>query len=71
VSGTLTERRFSFESGTGANKYTFVIFVNADDDMFVTDITTPNGTFNFDSGMLPESVARDIDAALDTVQAML
>ena len=56
----------SFESGTGVNQYTFVIFVNGDDEMYVTDIRTPTGTFNFDSGMLPESVARDIDAALDT-----
>ena len=71
MSGTLTERRFQFDSGTGNNKYTFTIYVNQDDDLFVTDIQTPTGTFDFDSDKLPESVIRDMDAALDTVTAML
>lgn len=67
----LTTRQYSFESGTGANKYTFVVYVDSDDNLSIKDIATPTGVFNFDSGSLPESVIRDMDGALDTVSALL
>jgi len=71
MAGTLTERIFTFSSGAGVNKYTFEIKVTSNEDLFILNIVTPNGTYNWDSGSLPESVIRDMDGALDTVRAGL
>ncbi len=64
---SLIERRLTYSSGTGPNKYTFVVYVDPDSNLFIIDIVTPTGTFNFDTGTLPQSVIVDMNNALTEV----
>lgn len=71
MSGTLTERRFTYTSGSGSDQYAFVVYVDPNSHLFIVDIVTPTGSFNFDSSSLPQSVVVDMNSALTEVAAML
>jgi len=70
MAGTLVNRGYQFQSGTGSNAWVFTVLVDGSDNYYCRIDNAPSGLSNYDSLNIPESVVDDMKEAIDLVKSV-